>query len=380
MSFCLATASIIELWNFRDSSISVKLCWWTSRKSICCRHNSPCRIRRSSSAWAAWSLWKPIFSQYSAIIICLCSSSKVLICAFELFSPTNFPVLSTIFSTWVFSEKLLWALYVFLVTPKLIDWSTFLFPSSCPDPSNTKDDDNWLTDTPSGSLVLGVPVCVACRVSRHPRPCPWKGSRRRRGLMSRWPRRKSGVCAHNLWRRWRRRRRPPSPCRWRSTNLPWRSGCRAQRTAAWNSRWPIFFAKLCDNHLSLFINEKSKFMHMNWACRRSRGWAPNLWEKWMCWRLCCGTQNTTQGARRKNGDKKKTTWKTKGEIGPKTCAHDYDHEWTHTCAQNLNQMCKLNAFCAPRNRRNQRRHWCTCCAWWTACCCTRCFNFVDAIL
>ena len=36
-----------------------------------------------------------------------CSSSKVPICAFELFSPTGFPVLSTIFSAWVFSENLL---------------------------------------------------------------------------------------------------------------------------------------------------------------------------------------------------------------------------------------------------------------------------------
>ena len=85
MSFRLAIVSKVELWNFRNSSISVRLCWWTSRNSNCCRHNCPRRIRRSSSAWAAWSSWWPIFSQYSAIIIRLCSSSKVLICAFEPF-------------------------------------------------------------------------------------------------------------------------------------------------------------------------------------------------------------------------------------------------------------------------------------------------------
>ena len=88
MSFRLASVSKVEIWNFRNSSISVRLCWWTSRKSFCWRHISSCRIRRSSSARAAWSSSWPIFSQYSAIIICLCSSSKVLICALELFSPT----------------------------------------------------------------------------------------------------------------------------------------------------------------------------------------------------------------------------------------------------------------------------------------------------
>ena len=37
-----------------NSSISVRLCWWASRNSNFCRHNCPCRSRRSSSAWAAW--------------------------------------------------------------------------------------------------------------------------------------------------------------------------------------------------------------------------------------------------------------------------------------------------------------------------------------
>ena len=97
MSFRLACVSKVELWNFRNSSISIRFCWWTSRKSFCWRHNSSCRIWRSCSARAAWSSWWETFSRHSAMIICLCSSSKVLICALELRSPTGFPVLSTIF-------------------------------------------------------------------------------------------------------------------------------------------------------------------------------------------------------------------------------------------------------------------------------------------
>ena len=59
--------------------------------------------------------------RYSAMIICLCSSSKVLICAFELFRSSGCPDPSTIFSVWVFLENLLWALSGFLVTPKTND-------------------------------------------------------------------------------------------------------------------------------------------------------------------------------------------------------------------------------------------------------------------
>ena len=44
MNFCLVSVSKVELWNFRNSSISV----W-----LCC----PCKSRRSSSAWAAWTSW-----------------------------------------------------------------------------------------------------------------------------------------------------------------------------------------------------------------------------------------------------------------------------------------------------------------------------------
>ena len=151
ISFRLAIVSKVELWNFRNSSISARLCWWASRNSNFCCHICPCRSRRSSSAWAACSSRWLTFSRYSAIIVCRCSSSRVLICAFELFRSSGFPDPSTTFSVWVFSENLLWALYVFLVTPKPTDWSTFLSPSSFPDLSNTTDDDDRLTDMPSGS-------------------------------------------------------------------------------------------------------------------------------------------------------------------------------------------------------------------------------------
>ena len=59
-------------------------------------------------------------------------SSKVLICALELSRSSGFPVLSITFSAWVFLENLLWALYVFLVTPKPIDCSTHLSPRKFP--------------------------------------------------------------------------------------------------------------------------------------------------------------------------------------------------------------------------------------------------------
>ena len=61
ISFRLAIVSKVELWNFRTSSISVRICWWSWRNSNFCRHNCPCRSRRSSSSWAAWSSWCLIF-------------------------------------------------------------------------------------------------------------------------------------------------------------------------------------------------------------------------------------------------------------------------------------------------------------------------------
>ena len=119
INFRLAIVSNAELWNFRNSSISVRLRWWASRSSNFCCQNCPWRSRRSSSAWAAWSSWWPILAWHSARIVCLCSSSRVLICAFELLHSSGCPDLSTI------------------------------SPSGCADLSNRTDDDNWLTDTPS---------------------------------------------------------------------------------------------------------------------------------------------------------------------------------------------------------------------------------------
>ena len=84
MNFSLVSSSKVEFWNFCNSFIFVRSCWWTSRKLCCCRNNSPCRILRSCSAWAARSSWWETFSQYSAIIVFRCSFNKVLICALEL--------------------------------------------------------------------------------------------------------------------------------------------------------------------------------------------------------------------------------------------------------------------------------------------------------
>ena len=156
ISFRLAIVSQVELWNFRHSSISVRLCWWASRNSNFCRHNWPCRSRRSSSAWAAWSS--------CAIIVCLCSSSRLLICAFELLRSSGFPDRSTIRSIWMPSEKLLWALITLNVTSYFPDWSTILSPSGCPDPSNITDDD-WLTDTPPGTQQSTCRWCAAVSIS-----------------------------------------------------------------------------------------------------------------------------------------------------------------------------------------------------------------------
>ena len=96
MSFLLDLVSKAELWNFRNFSISVRLRWWPSRNSNFCCHNCPWRSRRSSSAWAAWSSWWLTFSRYSSIIVCLCSSSRVLIFAFDLLHSSGCPDRSTI--------------------------------------------------------------------------------------------------------------------------------------------------------------------------------------------------------------------------------------------------------------------------------------------
>ena len=84
---------------------------------------------------------------------------------------------------------------------------------------------DWLTCllVRSSRLVLGVPLWASRRVSRHPRPGPWMGSWRRRRLMSRSARWRSGGWAHNLWEGWR--------SSGSSAGLPWRSCSGAQGTA-----------------------------------------------------------------------------------------------------------------------------------------------------
>ena len=55
----LAIVSKVELWNFFNSSISVRLLWWASRNSKFCCNNCAWRSCWSrcwgSSAWAQWS-------------------------------------------------------------------------------------------------------------------------------------------------------------------------------------------------------------------------------------------------------------------------------------------------------------------------------------
>ena len=187
MSFRLASVSNVELWNFRDSPPSLQ-------DFIDELHEIPIAVAIILLVEFGVLLRRELlgvrddrlFSQYSAIIICLCSSSKVLICAFELFRSLSFPDRSTILSVWMSSEKLLWALnvfrvtlhlYVFLETPKPIGWSTFLSPSDWTDPSNVTDDDDWLTDWHAFWIAtIGLSsVCLlsaASQMSRHPCPGP----------------------------------------------------------------------------------------------------------------------------------------------------------------------------------------------------------------
>ena len=104
----LAIVSKVELWNFFNSAISLRLSLWVSRNSqFCCNNRSwrSCWSRRwSSSAWAQWSssCWDSILSpnfrtlllslsawnscflisaSHSAGICSVCLSNRVLICA-----------------------------------------------------------------------------------------------------------------------------------------------------------------------------------------------------------------------------------------------------------------------------------------------------------
>ena len=150
MSFRLASVSKVELLNFRNSSISVRLCWWTSRKSICCRHNSSRRIRRS---FFCMSCMEFMMTNFLAIFcdnhLSLFVKSSPNLCIWAI-SLHWFPCSIDLFFILGVFRKIA-ALYVFLVTPKPIVCSTSLSPTGFHVLSNTTDNDDWLTDTPSGS-------------------------------------------------------------------------------------------------------------------------------------------------------------------------------------------------------------------------------------
>ena len=50
---------------------------------------------------------------------------------------------------------------------------------------------------------------------------------------------------------------------------------------------------------------------------------------------------------------------------------------TITTVEQMRSACRLSA-CTPRNRRGQRRHWCS--ALWSACWCTRRSSFTCAVV
>ena len=171
ISFLLAIVSKVELWNFHNSSISVRLWRWASRNSYFCCHSCPCRSRRSSSARAAWSSWWLTFSRYSAMIVSLWSSSRVLFCAFELLRSSGCPDRSTI------SHQVALIYRTFQTTTT--DWLTRLLVRS-------------------NRLALGTLLWASCRVSGHPCPGPRQGSWRRGRPMSSGARRSHGPWDHNL--------------------------------------------------------------------------------------------------------------------------------------------------------------------------------------
>ena len=170
MNFRLAIMSKVELWNFRNSFISVRLCWQASRNSNICRHSCPCRCRHSSSAWAAWSSWWPTFSRYSAMIVCLCSSSRVLICEFELLRSSirvQWSIVSVL-NSFVFRKSAVSLNYVSCDIRLLWSIDHAFSIRLCPDPSNITDDD-WLTDW-LASWYAVVDFSLVCR-SEHLAEC-----------------------------------------------------------------------------------------------------------------------------------------------------------------------------------------------------------------
>ena len=64
----------------------------------------------------------------------------------------------------------------------------------------------------------------------------------------------------------------------------------------------------------------------------------------------------------------------RSELEPKWCVKCE----TITTVEQMRSACRLSA-CTPRNRRGQRRHWCS--ALWSACWCTRRSSFTcDAVV
>ena len=172
---------------------------------------------------------------------------------------------------------------------------------------------DWLTCllVRSSRLVLGVPQWASRRVSRHPRPGPWKGSWRRRGLMSRWARRRSGGWAHNLCERWRSSGCPHSLLQRSSAGLPWPSCSGAQGTARGEEE---------DG------NRQEEEVEVE-SGEASQGECAMYFWPWM------------------------KVWKRSGlEPWGVKCE-------TITTVEQMRSACRLSAR-TPRNRRCERRHWC----------------------
>ena len=70
-NFRLVIVLNVELWNFLNSSISVRLLWWASRNPKLCCNNSPWR-NWSSSARTTWNSCSLSLAWHSARICSYC--------------------------------------------------------------------------------------------------------------------------------------------------------------------------------------------------------------------------------------------------------------------------------------------------------------------